>query len=211
MAKSSKRPLAVFLISKLQKIGSFIVKVQNILQEITDHPLIFVTPSPTVASVTTHLNELLTAEGLAQTRAAGTAAARNLAYDVVLDDIYALQRYVQNLADTAGSTAESISIIEASGFSLKVNGVHVKPALAVKNGDVSGSVKLVAKAAAKRVSYNWQQSLSVSAPWTELPTTLQAKTMVSGLTPGAKVFLRVRPVFKDGPGNWSQSVSIIVQ
>src|SRR5947208_1223514 len=114
MAKSNKRPLAVFLISKLRKIGAFIVKVQSILQQITDHSTIFTTPAPAIAQVTGHLAALITAEGVALTRVKGSAATRDTKYNKVLDDIYAWQRYVQDLADNASSTDESIEIIEAS-------------------------------------------------------------------------------------------------
>lgn len=203
--------MAVFLISKLRKLGSFIAKVQNIVLEITNHSTIFVTPAPPLATVTGDIAALEAAESLALTRAHGTAAARNLKYDVVVNDIRALQRYVQDLADMADSEAEAIAVIQASGFNLKVNGVHVKPDLEVKNGTVSGTVKLIAKAAANRASYNWQQSTNNQATWTDLPPTLQAKTTVSGLTVGARVFFRFRPVIKGGAGNWSQSVWIIIQ
>jgi hypothetical protein len=44
-----------------------------------------------------------------------------------------------------------------------------------------------------------------------LPFTTQASTTVSGLTPGSTVHFRYRPVTKDGAGDWSQPVSIMVQ
>ena len=43
------------------------------------------------------------------------------------------------------------------------------------------------------------------------PATLQAKTTVTGLTPGATVEFRYRPVTKTGEGNWSQTVQLIVK
>jgi hypothetical protein len=41
--------------------------------------------------------------------------------------------------------------------------------------------------------------------------TLETQTIVSGLTPGATVTFRYRPVTKTGEKDWSQPVSIIVQ
>jgi hypothetical protein len=46
--------------------------------------------------------------------------------------------------------------------------------------------------------------------WTNAPSTLQAKTDVVALTPVTTYFFRVRPVTKDGEGNWSQVVSLVV-
>jgi hypothetical protein len=87
--------------------------------------------------------------------------------------------------------------------------VCVKPFLTVKHRDVEGAVKLVAKSAGKRVSYEWQQS-DDGTIWTDLPVTLQAKTSVTGLTVGRKMYFHVRPVLKDNAGFWSPVVSILV-
>jgi hypothetical protein len=43
------------------------------------------------------------------------------------------------------------------------------------------------------------------------PVTLQAKTTVAGLTPGATVQFRYRPVTKAGEGDWSQTVVLLVK
>ncbi len=42
-----------------------------------------------------------------------------------------------------------------------------------------GSVKLIAKAVATRASYEWQYSIDQKT-WTNAPSTLQAKTVISG-------------------------------
>ena len=46
--------------------------------------------------------------------------------------------------------------------------------------------------------------------WTELRSTTQAKTVVTGLTPGATYFFRVQALTKDGEGNFCQPVSLVV-
>jgi hypothetical protein len=45
--------------------------------------------------------------------------------------------------------------------------------------------------------------------WVITPATLQAKTTVTGLTPGATVEFRYRSVTKTGEGNWSQTQLIV--
>jgi hypothetical protein len=46
--------------------------------------------------------------------------------------------------------------------------------------------------------------------WVTVPSTLQAKTTVAGLTPGATVTFRYRAVVKTGEGDWSQPTSLMV-
>jgi len=209
MAKASRRPIAVFKLSRFRRIGDFILRVRTIVLNIVNHPAIFATPVPPTADVTTNADKLEASEAVAQTRVTGSVAARDLQYDNVLDDVHDMLGYVQSLADNSADEATAVSIIEASGFDLKNRGVRVKPQLAVKRGMVSGSVDLTAKSAGKRVSYEWRSS-SNGTDWTMLPPTLQAKTTVTGLTPGQAEYFSVRPVTKDGPGDWSAAVSIIV-
>jgi hypothetical protein len=88
--------------------------------------------------------------------------------------------------------------------------LHDKPALGVKQGSVSGSVNLAAKAPAHRASYAWQYSTDQKA-WTSVPQTLQAKTGVSGLTAGTTYYFRVQVLTMTGEGDWSQIVSLLVK
>ncbi len=210
MASSSKRPKAVFPTSKLRKIADFIQRVLTILSNIGGNTALFANPNPTIALVTANLGTLQTAQTLAQTRAAGSAGARNVKFIVVLKNIFGLLSYVQDLADNAADEATAIAIINASGFDLKTYGTRVKPPLAAKNGTVSGSVKLTAKSAGNRVSYDWAQSAD-TINWTDLPSTLQAKTTVTGLTPVTKMYFRFRVITAAGTGDWSQPIWIIVQ
>ncbi len=210
MANPKRRPLVVFLIRKYRKVGDFIQKVKTISLDILNGIAFFATPVPAVATVNTDVAKLQSAEATAGTHVTGSAAARDIEYNVVLKDVHDWQGYVQGLADAAVDEVTAIAIIEASGFSLKLHGVHIKPPLAVKNGPASGSAVLTAKAAAIRASYDWQKSLDGIA-WVDLPSTLQAKTVVDGLTPEVRVYFRFRAITVSGTGNWSALVSTIVQ
>ena len=71
-------------------------------------------------------------------------------------------------------------------------------------------VELIAKAErGGRASYEWQTSRDGIA-WTNMPSTLQAKTSLAGLTPGDLVYFRVRAIIKGGAKDWSAAISIIV-
>jgi hypothetical protein len=155
------------------------------------------------------VDDLEKAEAKAKTHVTGSAAARDLEYDVVLKDVHGWQGYVQGLADNAVDEATAIAIINASGFDLKNRGVRVKPPLSVKQLVNTDVLMLTAKSAGKRASYQWGQSAD-GITWTDLPVTLQAKTTVSGIASGTKLFFRVRAVLKSGTTTWRATVSIIV-
>ncbi len=209
MPKSNKRPLAVLAVNKLRKISDCILQSRTIVLNIGNNPGFFATPLPALFTVTSDIDSLEEAEAIAKTRVTGSAAARDLEYEVVLDDLRGLLGYVQNLADLSMDETTAIAIINASGFGLKNHGVRVKPPLAAKTGPASGSVQLTAKGAGKRAVYEWQQSAD-GITGHDLPITFQAKKTVTGLTPDTKVYFRERAVTKEGPQVWSAWVSIIV-
>ena len=127
----------------------------------------------------------------------------------MLDNVHNLLNYVQNLADNAADEDDAKTIIISSGFDLKSKGSRVKPDFEVRNGAVSGTIELITKSLGVRTAYEWQMSTD-QAIWTNLPTTLQAKTTKSGLTKGSTVYFKQRSVTKDGEGNWSHIIAILV-
>jgi hypothetical protein len=210
MAKSRKRPVAFLRLRKLGRIGSFIVKAKSIVLNIGNNPGFFPSPIPSLATVDIDMGKLKDAQTLAETRVVGSAGARNIEYGVVLADIHGLLSYAQTQADNAPDEETAIAIIDASGFSLRVNGVHVKPPLVVKHGEATGEIILMAKSAGRHVAYDWQMSTD-GKTWEDLPSTLVAKTTVSGLAADVRTYFRFRAILPGGTGNWSASVSIVIQ
>ena len=117
-----------------------------------------------------------------------------------------------NLARTTAPSSrnpmatKAIAVLKAGN---KVT-LHDKAQLSVKQGSVSGTVVLSAKAAGKRAAYGWQYSTDQKT-WTSLPPTIQAKTAVSGLTAGTMYYFRVQPLLPTGEGNWGDVVSFMVK
>ncbi len=209
MAKSNKRPLAVLLLKNYRKIHDYIGKARLIVLNIGNASSIFTTPSPTLASVTGHIDTLDNKQAEAETRVTGAAAQRDIAYEAVVDDINGLLGYVQKLADGAPDVVTAIAIISSSGFSVKLNGVIQKPALAAKNGTVSGTVLLTALGGGSRTSHEWQISPD-GVVWTALTPTIKAKTEVTGLTYLSTQYFRHRIIKSTGPEAWSTVVNIVV-
>jgi hypothetical protein len=60
------------------------------------------------------------------------------------------------------------------------------------------------------VAYQWQYSLDGRKTLVDLEVTVKATTTLTGLPQGALASFRYRTVTKDGAGDWSDWVAIIV-
>jgi hypothetical protein len=94
--------------------------------------------------------------------------------------------------------------------------VRNKPALQANRGSLSGNVVLIANAlllAGKgkgRRLFNWQYSADGGKTWVAVPSTTDADTSISGLTPLTTYLFRVSIGMGKTEGAWSQIVSLIV-
>jgi hypothetical protein len=191
-----------------RKVPALITYAQGIVKAMTGNPS-FPSPNPALAAVNDAVNELQAAETAALARTKGAVATRNEKRTVLIRLLEQLKAYVQTVADANADSGASI--VQGAGMGMRkttVRGAHV---FGAKAGPVSGSAKVVAATAARRASYEWEYSVDGGKTWVTAPTTLQAKTMVTGLTPGATVQFRYRPVTKSGEGDWSQPTSLIVK
>jgi len=85
----------------------------------------------------------------------------------------------------------------------------VKSGFIVKQGNVSGTARRIARAEGTRASYERQCSLDGELSLS-LESTLQASQDVPGLVPGQAYFFRYRSLTRAGTGDWSQVVSLRV-
>jgi hypothetical protein len=83
-----------------------------------------------------------------------------------------LKAYVQSVADTK-IPEEAHTLIESAHMSVKKPGSRTKNDFEVKQGSVSGSAVLLAKAAGTRASNEWEMSPDAGKTTTRLPSTLQ--------------------------------------
>lgn len=163
----------------------------------------FPAPQPPLSVLETDILALEEAEVACLSRLKGTTAVRDAKLGAVCRDLEQLASYVQ--AAARANPPQALALIESAGMTAKRPGMRSKPELAVKRGLVSGSVRLVARAVAKQASYGWEYS-SDGVSWLDLEPTLQAETTVSGLVPGRRYAFRVRPLYRGGRGDPSQTV-----
>jgi len=187
---------------------AFISVAKGIVERMTGNPNV-PNPVPALAHVSAAIDALETAETAAQSRAKGTVAVREEKRETLTAILHQLKASVQAAADADRERAASI--IESTGMSVGRTPSRAKRVFGVRAGAVSGSVEIVAEAAAHAAAYDWEYSLDAATTWRALPSTMQTKTTLSGLTPGATVFFRYRALTRAGEGDWSQSVSFMVR
>jgi hypothetical protein len=208
MTTIQKLNRAAAILNLPTKVPVLIVYVQNIIKGLTGNTAI-PNPAPTVAALTTALDELQTAETEALVRTKGAVTTRNEKRAALLSLLQLLKASVQTTADA--SAQNGASIIESAGLAVRKTAVRPARVFAAKPAPITGTAKVVAPSAGHRASYEWEYSIDGAKTWLTLPVTLQAKTTVSGLVAGTTVQFRYRAVTKTGEDNWSAPVSLVVQ
>ena len=145
----------------------------------------------------------------AKSRSHVDVKARNAAWVQCKQDAGHLRDFVQGVADKAGSPAAAAAIIASAGMGIKKVTPRVKPPLAAKNVAPSGTVRVDARRVAANAMYYWSFSTD-QVHWQSVPETMQAHTLISGLTPGQTYYFRFSARTRKGPVDVSQVVSLIV-
>jgi hypothetical protein len=168
----------------------------------------FPDPTPPLTAVTSAIAALLAAEVAAASRTRGTVAVRDERRTALVSLLMQLKAYVQRAAD--GDPDRAPALIESAGMQLKKAVSPAKPPLAARPGAVAGSLRVSARSAGDRASYDWAWSDDQGASWHRAPATLQARTLLYGL-PAGFVAVRQRAVTKSGEGDWSEPVVAFVR
>jgi hypothetical protein len=192
--------------SRLAKPTLFFAK--SVATAMTDNPW-FPSPTPTLAVFEADIAALAEAEASVLTRTKGTKEFRDHKLRVVCADLGHLKAYVQYVADQSPEPESALVIIASAGMSVKRIGRAMRGELEVRRGDLSGTVRVIAKCAGDRAAYTFEYA-SEGGPWTISPPRLQSKLTISGLTVGVVHSFRVRVLTKDGMGSYSQVVSLLV-
>jgi hypothetical protein len=204
--QSIHHPIAVLVLPK--RVPALVTYAQSVVKAMTGNPS-FPSPVPALATVAAAIGALHDAETATLARTKGAVQARNDKRAALVTLLKQLLAYIQTVADADVETADTV--IRSAGIAVKKIGTRTPRVFVAAQGVASGSAKLVAASAGRRASYEWQYSTDGGKTWVMAPSTLQAKTTVTGLTPGATVDFRYRPVTKTGEGNWSQTVQLIVK
>lgn len=189
-------------------VAALIEYAQQIVKAMTSNAA-FPAPVPALAAVTTAIGALAAAQTVARTRVQGAVITRNEKKTALVTLLEQLKSYVQAQADA--NIENGASIIASSGMGVKKPVQRGPRVFSARPGALSGTARLLAAPAGHRASYEWQYSTDGGKSWVPASVTLQAKAIITGLTPGATVQFRYRPVLKTGEGDWSQTVVLIVK
>jgi len=169
----------------------------------------FPNPTPTLAVVTAGITDLENAESAALSRVKGAVAARNDKRKVLVSLLQELKAYVQKVADA--DQEHGAALIQSAGMNVRKAPVRKPRVFTITQGIVSGAVHVVAPSAGRRAAYDWEWSSDGGKTWQLAPSTMQAKTSLTGLTAGATLMFRYRAVTKTGEADWSQPISFMVK
>jgi hypothetical protein len=189
-----------------RKHGDLLVFAHHVVESMTGNAHL-PNPTPPLATVTADIEALQAAEVAAQSRAKGSADARDLPLQKVVGDLHSLAGYVQSVADA--NPAEAVAIITSAGFGTHPHGVHAAPDISAHMG-VGGLVMLRAHAVGRHAAYEWQQSADGGKTWTNLPSTTTAHTSVAGLAFAQSFSFRVRGNVGTTTGDWTDPVTILI-
>ncbi len=137
----------------------------------------------------------------------GKKAIRDEAWMVLYLYLVNIQSDLQKYADQNPASAESA--ITSCLFKVKKQAIKQKQVDAVKTTNVQGTVALFGKVEKGDQQHGWSMSTD-NINFSLLPTTVQAKTTVSGLPSATVVYFKHRGITKDGPREWGTALSIIL-
>jgi len=224
-----KVPLKIIPVLPMQlntNINIFIADAQHIhdlLQGNNDFP----TLQSDLPQFQTDINTLTADELKVLNRVPGSTAARDEQKAVVYNQADGFRGIVKKVVNQPNNIANAVAMVEGAGMLVKGKPTRSKDDFTVRNGNVSGSVDLIAKAAAKKAAYHWQQSTdNVTFVHCEPMITLETKNTVFNLTPKTDYWFRFRAILpskarksktsrklkkeKTADSDWSQNVKITV-
>jgi hypothetical protein len=186
-----------------------ILFARNLHKAFVNNPT-FPNPTPALSVVETHIDELEDAELKAASRTKGAVALRDAKKRRVQEDLSLLRAYVQSVVSEGMTPAEAVAAIESAYMSVRKPYTRSLSEVSVKSADVSGKVRLAAKAVSPKAVYVWEYSVDQSN-WTPLPETMKSRTELSGLTPACTYYFRFRALTPAGWQDYSQVVSLLVR
>jgi hypothetical protein len=208
MSASNEGSVPVVVLKAPKRNKEFITYARAIYGSLLDNPN-FPSPNPPLSTVAVNIAAFEDAETKAATRAKGAASLRDAKKKRVKDDLFQLRAYVQGVVNTSPTPADAIALIESAFMSVKKVTKRPLPELSVKNTDVSGKVKIAAKAVGRPALYTFEYSTDQSN-WIALPNVMKSRTEASGLTSACVHYFRFRTFTRDGQQDYSQVVSLVV-
>jgi hypothetical protein len=184
---------------------------------LAEHPALFTAPNPPLGVFSAQIALTDQAQVAADKGGKGMTAARDVQLGLLVGMMGSELVYIQSIAD-AGNPDAAVETLLAGGLEVALIGDHTKAILKVSAGAKTGSVVLEANATTilgallhRKHFFNWEYTTD-GKTFTALPSTPEAKTLVSGLPPLTTVGFRVSATTsKSNTTPWSAIVNFLVQ
>jgi hypothetical protein len=203
----SKKRRAIAVLHLPRKVPEVVALAASVVKAIKSSRH-FPNPSPPLADLRNAIDELQLAHARTRLRTPGAVDSRNERLGILDALLGLLRAHVQGIADL--DPPRGRAIIRSAGFGLRKAQKRKRACFRARPGAEPGTVIVVAPAAAKRASYDWEYSLDRGRTWKALPSTLQARTSLSFLPAQSVVELRYRAITQAGQGAWSGPIAIFV-
>jgi hypothetical protein len=191
-------------------VPNILVKAKDILEKMTLNATLFDDPTVSMIDFGKHIGAAFAAEAAMENPDTTKTETRNATIAVVVLDCGKLKTYVQTKVDADLSKALEIAL--SAGMNLKGFTKRGKQQWGVHYTGMTGEVECQGSTRKTRCAYEWQRTLTPDnlPSWRvdEITTTLQATTIVKGLTVGKDIYFRYRMILKDGPTQWSDPICI---
>ncbi|MEI7894840.1 MAG: hypothetical protein WCI05_17215 [Myxococcales bacterium] len=204
-------PRKVIVVSHLPpNHREFIVFARHVVTRLTGN-LRFPNLPVALAELTALIDALEAAEISVEMHVKGAAEDRDAKRTKVEAALHQEQAYVESVAQQV-PPEDVEAAVNSSGFSVKKQGKHTKPAYEVTRGDVSGTADLDVKSLGRNgtVMYCHQYSLDNAKTWIDAVPTIETATSITGLPIGQTVSFRFRTLVKGAYGDWSQIITFLV-
>jgi hypothetical protein len=182
---------------------------RNILNKMTKN-VNFINPDVNLETVKTALDETEIVANGAKDGSRTQIAIRNNKMAIVDGLFHTLALYVERIANG------DETIIMSSGFDvLEVSRTYNRPELSVKSGDVTGNIKLIAKAMEGAKSYIWQYAKDTQPlngdGWILAGYSTKTIFELSNLEHAGKYWFRVAGITANGLSNYTAPVMKVIE
>jgi hypothetical protein len=170
----------------------------------------FPTKAPEATQTHTDVATFRVAIQAAESRGAGTVAARNAQDTAVKHDVKLMVNVIQGVANKLPHDA-AVQLITSKLLTVSQVGKRgPKAALTIKHGPVSGSVKVSILSLGRPATYYVEVS-SDEKTWTSQPPLQRTTLSITGLTPPQTYYFRFHALVKNIPKDYCPVVSFLVK
>ncbi len=168
---------------------------QHYLTCMTNAATTFATPTPTLATISKLLNDVLAAVAAAKKNPGAATEHLKNAKKALMLGLKLLGSYVEDLANMVAETA--VETVRLAGMEVKQDASYPKPEFIMKPGKLSGDLLMAVKAAPRQAGHDYQLSTD-GINFKSAMKSNKARVTIEGLSSGTLYYGRVMRTVSKG-------------